>query len=273
MFQRHMPVTMAGRAFSILQLIFHATVRHVRKSDRSPIVGLLMSITQAVMMVAIFYLMFDILGLRGAAIRGDFILYIMSGVFLFMTHNKALGAVLGAEGPTSAMMLHAPMNTVVAITGAALASLYQQLLAFGVILFVTHTMIRPIVIDDPVGMMRFFFIAWFCGAAIGTVLLALKPWLPRFVSIVSQLYRRANMIFSGKMFVANTLPGYMLPMFLWNPLFHTIDQARGAIFINYQPRVTNPDYALWFALVFITLGLMGEFFTRRHASASWDAAR
>lgn len=41
------------------------------------------------------------------------------------------------------------------------------------------------------------------------------------------------MIASGKMFVANTLPNFMLAMFDWNPLLYTIDQARGFAFINY----------------------------------------
>jgi ABC-type polysaccharide/polyol phosphate export permease len=66
--------------------------------------------------------------------RGDFLLYVMSGVFLFMTHVKAVGAVAGAEGPTSPMMKHAPMNTIVSIAAAALSALYIQVLSAGVVL-------------------------------------------------------------------------------------------------------------------------------------------
>ena len=79
-----------------------------------------MNIFQTLILVAAFYFMFDMLGMRGTAVRGDFMLYVMSGIFLFLTHTKAMGAVSGAEGPTSAMMKHAPMNTVVAIASAAL---------------------------------------------------------------------------------------------------------------------------------------------------------
>jgi len=75
------------------------------------------------------------------------------------------------------------------------------------------------------------------------------------------------------MFVANTMPGYMLAMFDWNPLFHIIDQSRGFAFINYNPRNSNWEYALTVGLILIMLGLMGEFYTRRHASLSWDARR
>jgi ABC-type polysaccharide/polyol phosphate export permease len=75
------------------------------------------------------------------------------------------------------------------------------------------------------------------------------------------------------MFVANTLPGYMLAMFDWNPLFHAIDQARGFIFINYNPHFSSPTYPLWVSLGLIMVGLLIESFTRRHASISWGAGR
>lgn len=262
-----------GSFINLLRLIFHATVRDVRKSDRSPLIGLGMNIVQVLVIVVVFYILYDVLDMRRNAIRGDFMMFLMSGIFLFITHNQAVSAVAGAEGPTSAMMKHAPMNTVVSIGAAALSALYLQVLAMGVVLFGVHVLRGPLEIDHPAGLLHFFLLAWFSGVAVGILLLAMRPWLPRFVRIVSLIYRRANMIASGKMFVVNALPTSMLPIFAWNPLFHSIDQARGAVFINYAPRYTDPDYPLYFALALLALGLMGEFFTRRHASASWDAAR
>ena len=116
-------------------------------------------------------------------------------------------------------------------------------------------------------------LAWLVGVAIGVVFLALKPWFPGFVQIASSIYSRANMIASGKMFVANTLPSYLLAMFDWNPLFHAIDQARGFAFINYNPHYSSISYPLKVAVVLIMIGLMLEFYTRKHASVSWEAGR
>ena len=273
MFETAQRKTTLGSAFSILDVIYHSTVRQVRKSHRNALVGLMMNMAQTVVFVLAFYIMFSVLGLRGTAVRGDFLLYIMSGIFLFMTHIKAMGAVVASEGPASAMMKHAPMNTIVTITSAALGSLYVQLLSLLVILFVYHVVFTPITLDQPIPAMGMFLLAWFSGVAIGVVFLALKPWVPGFVQITSQVYMRANMIASGKMFLANTMPGYILVFFTWNPLFHAIDQARGFVFINYNPHYSSISYPLILSLVLILIGLMGEFYTRKHASASWDAAR
>ncbi|MFC7702714.1 ABC transporter permease [Plastorhodobacter daqingensis] len=273
MFQRSAPKSKLHSAASLLELIYHSTVRHIRKSHGNAVIGLFLNIIQSLVLVIVFYFMFSVLGLRGSAVRGDFILYIMSGIFLFMTHIKAIGAVAGAEGPTSPMMHHLPMNTIVAITSAALGTLYIQVLAMGVILFMYDVLASPITVYKPAAAFSMLLLSWFSGCAIGMLFLALKPWFPSAVAIVSQLYTRANMITSGKMFLANTMPGYFIAMFSWNPLFHTIDQARGFTFINYNPHYSSVSYPIYFSLACLVIGLMGEFFTRQRASISWFARR
>ncbi|MFP4328945.1 MAG: ABC transporter permease [Paracoccaceae bacterium] len=273
MFQQTRPRTRMGSAVTIAELVYHGVVRSIRKTHGNPIMSIALNVMQTVIFVLAFYVMFSILGLKGLRIRGDFLVFIMTGIFLYMTHTKTLGAVVGSEGPASPMMQHAPMNTAIAILSAAFGALYIQVLSMVLILFVYHVAFTPLEIHDPIGCMAMILMAWFTGAAIGLVLLALKPWFPTFVNLFSTIYQRANMIASGKMFVANTLPGYMLVMFDWNPLFHAIDQSRGHAFVNYFPRNSSWEYPLYLGLVLVMIGLMGEYFTRKHASASWYARR
>lgn len=262
-----------GLAFETLELVYHVAIRNLRKTHNNAILGLVMSIVQSLLMLLIFYFMMQIFGMRRVAARGDFLLYIMSGIFPFMTHVKTIGAVSGADGPTSSMMMHAPMNPIISILGAALAALYQQTLAAAVILFTYHAIWTPITIDEPVGVMGMYLLAWFSGIGIGMVFLSAKPWQPELVGILVTLYTRANVLASGKMVLANNVAPNRRAWFDWNPLFHTIDQARGYMFLNYTPRYTSYEYAIWYGTVCILIGLMAEFFTRQHASVSWGARR
>lgn len=272
---RHKPLQKSrlGTAFDTLELIFHTASRNLRKSHSNAVLGLAISIVQSLIMVLIMYFMMNLIGARRVAVRGDFMLYVMSGVFMFMTHVKVIGAVASADGPTSSLMMHAPMNPIISIGGAALSSLYQQILSASVILFVYHTFWNPITIDEPIGMMGMLLLSWFCGIGIGMMFLAATPWQPDVVKIIRTLYQRANVIASGKMLLANNTPPKLRGLFDWNPLFHTIDQGRGFIFLNYAPRYTSIEYALKVGLVCIMIGLMAEFFTRQHASASWNSRR
>ena len=272
---RHKPQERSwiGLGFETLELIYHVGVRNLRKTHNNAVLGLLMSIVQALLMLLIMFFMMSLFGMRRIAVRGDFMLYVMSGVFMFMTHVKAISAVSHADGPTSQMMMHAPMNPIISIMGAALGSLYQQTLSAAVILFVYHALWNPITIDQPVGMLGMFLLSWFAGVGIGMVFLSAKPWQPELVGILVTLYTRANVIASGKMVLANNLASSRRDWFDWNPLFHTIDQARGFIFLNYTPRYTDYHYAIYYALICMMIGLMAEFFTRQHASASWNKRR
>ncbi|MEC3860660.1 ABC transporter permease [Mesobacterium sp. TK19101] len=276
MFQQTQRRSHLGSALYISELIYHNAVRSVRKTHGNAFMAILMNMLQTAIFVLAFYFMFAILGMRGSALRGDFMVYIMTGVFLYMTYAKTMSAVIGSEGPASPMMQHAPMNTVIAIAAAMLSALYIQLLSLLVVLFVYDVGFNPGVmseIHDPVGCLLMVLLAWFSGASIGMIFLAAKPWFPTPVQIVSTVYSRANMIASGKMFVANKLSGFTLVIFDWNPLFHIIDQSRGYAFLNYAPRNSSLEYPIYVSIAFLMIGLMGEFYTRKHASASWNARR
>ena len=273
MFRAQVSKNNVGRVVNIAELIYHTTVRQLRKSHGNAMVGLITNMLQATILVAVFYVMFSILGLRSSALRGDFLLYIMSGIFLYLTHTKAVAAVVGAEGPASPIMQHAPMNTVISICSAALAVLYIQVLSLAVILTIYYSVKTHFEIMNPVAAMAMLLLAWFSGVAVGLVFLALKPWFPGFVNIATTIYMRANMIASGKMFLANTLNAKILALFSWNPLFHCIDQSRGFTFINYNPHNSSIIYPVFLSLALMMIGLMGEFFTRKHASISWNARR
>jgi len=270
---RHTRSGLSG-TLAFLEQVYFGTVRGMRKSSgRNAVLGLIGSMMQTVIFIMAFYFMFQLMGVRSSPIKGDYMLYIISGISMFMTHKAAVQAVAGSEGPTSGMMQHAPMNTMIAVCSAALQSLYQQTITIGTILLIYHLAVNPVDIFDPIGLAGVFLLSWFTGVAIGMVFLALTPWHPPLVKILLMVYRRVNMLASGKMFVANTLPSSMVVMFDWNPLFHCVDQARGAMFINYSPMHSNLSYPLKVALVAVVLGLMGEFFTRKRASKSWGATR
>ncbi|MFM2390964.1 MAG: hypothetical protein RLZZ437_2519 [Pseudomonadota bacterium] len=274
MFRVDRPKTPARTGLDMAELIFHAAVRSVRKGHRNALGGLLLNILQTIILILVFWFMGTYLGLMRNGIHGaNFVLYIMTGIFLFMTHTKAIGAVAKAEGPTSAMMLHAPMNTIISIASSALGELYLQILSAAVILYVYHAAFTPITIDDPVGTVAMFLLAWGSGVAIGMIFKAITPWAPDFFGVFTTIYSRANMIASGKMFVANSLPPHIRQYFDWNPLFHAIDQSRGYAFLNYTPRYTSVEYPVKVMCVCLLIGLMMEFYTRKHASVSWGAAR
>lgn len=265
--------TKARTALGMLELVFHGAVHNVRMSHTSAVIGLVLNVIQSSLMVLGFYIMFTFTGARPNAIRGDYILFLMSGVFMYMTHVKTLNSVMRADGPTSAMMKHAPMNTLIAIMSGALGALYLQVFSAAIILYVYHAVLSPVSFHQPVGMMAMLLLAWGTGIAVGLLFRAAMPWQPRVFGMVAQLYIRLNMIASGKMFVANAMPTAVLAFFDWNPLFHVIDQGRGFIFLNYHPRYSSIEYPVYAMFAILALGLIGEYYTGKRVSLSWSMGK
>lgn len=258
-------------ALEMCDVTYHATVRSARGQQANALYGLAMNVFYIGFFIVALYVTMTLMGMKSNQLHGDFVMFLMSGVMAYMTYNKTLRAVYGAEGPTSAMMLHAPMNTFVAIASSALSALYIQMFSTIVVLFIYHVGFKPVEIAYPAFALCMIFAAWIFGISSGLVLMAIRPWSPKLAPILMMIVARVNIFASGKMFLGNSLGGAKLKMFDWNPLFHIIDQMRGAIFLNYSPRNSELPYIFEVSFALFVLGMMGEFFSRKHVSKSWFA--
>lgn len=262
--------TALSAAFEMAEVTFHATVRSARGSESNALFGLMMSVLMSAFFIISLYVTMNLLGFRNPSFHGDFMLFIISGVMPYMTYARTMRAVYSAPSSTSSIMLHGPMTTAISIISSAFGALYLMTLTTGVILFAYHLAYLPLSLNNPAYIFFTMLLAWYFGIATGMVLMAIRPWMPKFAPILLMIIARANIFASGKTMLGNTLSFTKLKLFAWNPLFHIIDQARGAFFINYSPRNSDIWYAVWVSLALMAIGLMGEFFTRKHASSSWS---
>ena len=254
-------------ALEFMDLVYHSVVREVRAQSGNATFGILKEVSTIGVFLGLFYMIAVFMG-SGVAIRGNIIMFLLTGIILFLTHIKAISSVRGASTATSAIMMHAPMTVILSILAKAFAGLYLQFVA--VLLIVTAFWIFGVdlSVNHPAGLVLPVFFAWASGISIGMVFMTLAPMFPFIIKTISPIYQRAQMFTSGKFLPAAYMPTAMIGWFSWNPLFHTIDQARVATFVNYNSDATNMSYPIWFTLVALLFGLMGEFWARNTLSKS-----
>ena len=107
---------------------------------------------QTVIFIMTFYFMFQLMGARSSPFKGNYMLYIISGIAMFMVHNTTVQAVAGAEGPTSGMMQHAPMHTILRHAWQRCKALYQQTITTRKICSIYHLTVNPLEIFNPIGL-------------------------------------------------------------------------------------------------------------------------
>jgi hypothetical protein len=99
-----------------LKQVYLDIVRGMRKSSRqNAVAGLKGSIMQTVISILAFHFIFQPIGIRTSFTTGDYMLYIISGIAMYITHNSAVMVMVGAEGPASTMLQLAPMNALISI--------------------------------------------------------------------------------------------------------------------------------------------------------------
>jgi len=256
----------------IIDTIHHMTIREINKTHGDALHAIAMNMVQIGVLVGGFYAMNVIMHQGSAPLRGDLLIYILSGVFLFQVHVQAVSSGMRAEMPSSPIMAHAGLNSMIGLISAGLASLYQQMVSVAIIAGAYDIFYHPVLIDQPVRLAGLFLLAWASGLFVGMILFALRTHSPSLASVASQAYSRVNLLASGQMFIASTLPAYMLKWFTWNPLFHIIDQARDAAFINYRSWFTTTSYPVYFCIAMLGVGTIAEWWARRSSSLS-DMAR
>lgn len=271
MFKRKVSRTTWQAALEMWSVIYHQTVRKTRGEGGNAVTSLLGALFFTVlMMVMMALLMVYGFSIRSSPIRGDYILFIMTGILMFMMHVRTFRNVASAGGETAGTMKHAQMSTPANLASGALSALYIQIVTILLILLVYDIVWAPVHIKYPIAALGMVFLSWFTAVCIGIVFLALTPWAPKTMARLQSIYVRVNFLASGKMWLGNSLSAGALPFFDWNPLFHIIDQTRGFVFENYFPRNSDPLYPLYFAMVALVIGMMIEFVTRRSVSISWS---
>ena len=175
MFRVRRRETTLGKVLTFSDLVYHNIVHTIRKAHGNALMSIAVNLLQMIILVLALYLMFTILGLCGAVLRGDFMVYIMSDFFPLIRHIKTVGAITGSDGPASPMMKNTPVNTSISIVAAALSQLYIQMMSLVVIMFGYHVLVTPFIILGVAGVMFIIWLAWFTAFAIGLVFLTIKP--------------------------------------------------------------------------------------------------
>lgn len=222
------------------QKLFHYAVGLVRQESGSTSMGFLKALMESMFTFLIIMSIMLLLRGIGVKIRGEFGFFVLSGVALFMMHNKII-STLSQTTSTNQMLSILSISKGMMIVGSLLHVVYMQLAVTTIFYFalVIYYGYSPVQDWNMVIFCLLLTILW--SIALSILFLSIMPLNPPIIKKITTLYRRIGMITSGKMIPGNLLAiiGKMGGLFIYNPLFHIIDQMRGGVFQHYVPGVSN----------------------------------
>ena len=107
-----------------------------------------------------------------------------------------------------------------------------------------------------------FIITWFCGCGFGLILGVMAVHFKE-IEKVTKVIQRPLVFVSAVLFPTNALPDATKEILLYNPLVHTIELSRHALFPFYPVEGTNLLYPGGFAIVIFAIGIT-YFHNNRH---------
>ncbi|MGG7564765.1 ABC transporter permease [Rhodovulum sp. DZ06] len=202
--------------------------------------GLLAAFATPVALCAGFLAAYEILGLFRPAIRGDVVIFLLTGIYLFQLAARARGAAdLNGGG---ALLWHQPVQPALVVWSGALGAFYITVTSMGLILTGAALWRGVPPAADPAGLGAPLLLAWGFGVGSGMVMSGISRYAGG-AQLMGMLWQRAMFLTSGIFFLASAIPGWLRPFFDWNPLFHIIDAMRMAAFVNYGGGDTSLEYA------------------------------
>ena len=234
------------RLHGAVERMHRSVAEEVNRGHEHMLLGVISNVAQTILLVGVFYLMSVLSGFGTAMIRGDLLIYLITGVFLFNLHVKSVTAILGSDRGSKKKELPRA-ERVMATVGAAVGCLYTQLYSVAIVLGLYYAFVEHISIHRPYGVVVMLVLSWISGVGVGLILIGLKQRVAGLASFLAQAYSRIN----------------MMVYFEWNPLFHIIDQARGFAFLNYSPWFSNLAYPALATAVLLLIGLLAEAATRK----------
>jgi ABC-type polysaccharide/polyol phosphate export permease len=244
-------------------LIWALTVRAIREESGGAALGMLKGILMALAFCLAFYFIMTLFGLAALTVRGDMMIFILIGIGFFFAAKMTMMAALKGMNNSWDMAAHPHLSPVLFVYANSLGCFYNYFTAI-VILFVGNGLVKgEFLLHEPVMFFPLFFITWLCGVGAG-MLLGFMAFYFSWFQIFKRIFIKLLFFTSGKFTNANALPNDALPFFTWNPLFHLIDQMRGAAFINYVPQKTNLTYPIIVCFLLLVFGHILHDYMIRH---------
>lgn len=209
--------------------------------------------------ISVLLLVFTTLGARGYS-GITFPVFLATGVTINSLFVEISNRSIKAMEANSALFNYRPIRPIDTVIARTLLELVLHVTVFAVLAVGYIGFGGKLSIHNlPLLLMVFILMAVFsCGVGI---LFMLVTDAYEDASKVLPLLTRPLFFISGVFFSVNSVPRDYWPLLLWNPIFHGIELARGALAAGYSSSGVSLGYLAMSTLAMLTVALM--FYTRR----------
>lgn len=238
----------------MLDTIFALMMRELKTRFGAKKLGYFWAIAEPVAQASVMAVMFSLIG-RSSLAGVHVALFIISGLMPFKFFSKLFMQLASSVNANKSLFTYRQVSPIDPLITRLIIEVVTYVVTFCIILAGMQWMGIDVGMQDFLAFLMINILLIFLGLGIGIMLcMATVFWedAPKLVAMVM-----APMFFiSGIFFTATMVPQKYIYLFDWNPIFHTIELIRQAMFISYTSPVGDWQFIAFFALITNALGLM-----------------
>lgn len=216
--------------------------------------GYIWAILEPVAAIGMLAVAFSVV-MRHPPLGHSFMLFYATGLLPLMTYQELAANVGGAIRFSRPLLAYPTVTYIDAIVARAVLGLLTNLvvgvIVIGTIIFFGHDTVRV----DYIKLLRMIGMVAAFGVSIGLVNCFLMSLFPIWQYIWAVL-NRPMFIFSGILFLIDTMPDQAREVLLYMPMIHFVSMSRAAFYDTYEGAYVSEPYVYGVSLVLAALGML-----------------
>lgn len=183
-----------------------------------------------------------------------YVFFLLNGFMLLQLFNGCINGGMNAATSGKSLLVYPAVKPIDPFIARFLFQLVTT--SFAYVVFCIAAMLLGVEFSlGHLGLvLNCYLITWAIGSGLGLILGIAVAHYPDMEKVISFI-QRPLLFISAVLFPSATIPTQAREWLLWNPMVHTIEQARQALFPFYDATETNLLYPSICALVAMAMGL------------------
>lgn len=184
----------------------------------------------------------------------DFPVFLAVGVIPFILFRNIALRVMDSVDSNRGLFTFKQIKPIDAFLARTLLDTMVSIAVFIILLTGMHWFGLDVPFRDPLPVLAMYMLLILGGLGLGMIFCVATHFMPE-----SKTFFRLSMmplyLMSGIIFPISSLPQWLLPYLLWNPLLHAIEIMRGAFFVQYHAVAgISPLYVVMSTLAVLAFG-------------------
>jgi capsular polysaccharide transport system permease protein len=191
---------------------------------------------------------------RSAMYGADFPVFIAVGVIPFILFRNIALRVMDGGDSNRGLFSFKQIKPIDAFVARTMLDAMVSFAVFLILLTGMYWIGLDVPFRNPLPVLAMYVLLIFGGLGLGMVFCVATHYMPE----AKTLFRLSMMplyLMSGIIFPISSLPQWLLPYLMWNPLLHAIEFMRGAFFVQYHVVAgISPLFVVMSALTVLAFG-------------------